>query len=598
MKKLILLFAVIIYSATYAMPDPTDKPGKIEGSVFDKNLDAPIPYVTVVVKKLNGEIITGGVTDDNGNFEIKDIPEGTSVVNIQYIGYKIYSTKIIISENNRNIQMGKIFLEEDVASLDEVTVVAERSTIEQKLDRKVINVGKDLTTAGPTASEIMNNLPAVSVDPQTGEISLRGNQNVRVMVDGKLSNVPVAQLLKQIPSSSIKQIELITNPSAKYNPEGMSGIINIILHKNVAIGFNGNASVGLTVRDNASFNGGLDMNYRNGKLNAYAHLANNVSNRENNGIIKRTLNNSEEVIHSFDNAKSSLFKVGIDYYMNDNNTFSFFTNQNFYDGKGNGSASIFYLDNPQLNQRQNFINDDENSSAQYNFDYKLILEEDHTLEFEADYNVFDNTSEVKNAFIGATELDNFVDNDKTERNQLTVNLDYVNPLTESIKLEMGAEARIFETNIAYTSTGQSYNADGNIVPTPDTDFDYARDIYSFSATLGKTYEKWSYQLGARLENVSVKADTNTVRAFTTDYFQVYPSASVTYNPTDKNQFQITYSRRVDRPGLNQVNPIREFTTPLISSFGNISLEPQFTNSIEANYIRNYDKGSISGSLFY
>ena len=327
-------------------------------------------------------------------------------------------------------------------------------------------------------------------------------------------------------------------------------------------------------------------------------MANNVSNRQNNGIIKRTLNNSEEVIHSFDNAKSSLFKVGIDYYMNDNNTFSFFTNQNFYDGKGNGSASIFYLDNPQLNQRQNFINEDENSSAQYNFDYKLILEEDHTLEFEADYNVFDNTSEVKNAFIGATELDNFVDNDKTERNQLTVNLDYVNPLTESIKLEMGAEARIFETNIAYTSTGQSYNADGNIVPTPDTDFDYARDIYSFYATLGKTYEKWSYQLGARLENVSVKADTNTVRAFTNDYFQVYPSASVTYNPTDKNQFQITYSRRVDRPGLNQVNPIREFTTPLISSFGNISLEPQFTNSIEANYIRNYDKGSISGSLFY
>src|SRR5690606_30773546 len=317
MKKLILLFAVIIYSATYAMPDPTDKPGKIEGSVFDKNLDAPIPYVTVVVKKVSGEIITGGVTDDNGNFEIKDIPEGTSVVNIQYIGYKIYSTKIIISENNRNIQMGKIFLEEDVASLDEVTVVAERSTIEQKLDRKVINVGKDLTTAGPTASEIMNNLPAVSVDPQTGEISLRGNQNVRVMVDGKLSNVPVAQLLKQIPSSSIKQIELITNPSAKYNPEGMSGIINIILHKNVNIGFNGNASVGLTYEENAKFTGGLDMNYRNGKFNLYGNFNNNVSKGVNRGHIERPEDNSDQIFQFLNSNKSNLFKVGLDFYLDE-----------------------------------------------------------------------------------------------------------------------------------------------------------------------------------------------------------------------------------------------------------------------------------------
>ena len=151
------------------------------------------------------------------------------------------------------LNLGNILLEENVSSLDEVTVVAEISTIQQKVDRKVITVGKDLTTSGATASDIMNNIPSVNVDQQTGNISLRGNENVRVMVDGKLSNVPIAQLLKQIPSTSIKCIELITNPSAKYNPEGMSGIINIILHKNTNIGFNGNLNVGLTKEINAKF---------------------------------------------------------------------------------------------------------------------------------------------------------------------------------------------------------------------------------------------------------------------------------------------------------------------------------------------------------
>lgn len=146
-------------------------------------------------------------------------------------------------------------------------MVSERSSIEQKIDRKVINVGKDLVTTGATASEIMNNIPSVSVDSQTGDLSLRGNSNVRVMVDGKLSNVPVAQLLKQIPSTSIKSIELITNPSAKYNPEGMSGIINIILHKNANIGFNGNINIGLRHQEEAKFNSSLDLNYRNGKVN-------------------------------------------------------------------------------------------------------------------------------------------------------------------------------------------------------------------------------------------------------------------------------------------------------------------------------------------
>lgn len=600
MKQLVLLLALFLGLFSYAGIDPDSEiKGKITGKVIDKDLQQPIPYVTVAVKKMNGEIITGGVTDDDGNFIIEDIPEGKSMVAIQFIGYKTYTSEIEIQRGNRNIDMGSILLEEDIAALDEVTVVAERSTIQQKLDRKVITVGKDLQTAGPTASDIMNNLPSVNVDQQTGALSLRGNQNVRVMVDGKLTNVPVAQLLRQIPSTSIKQIELITNPSAKYNPEGMSGIINIVLHKNVNIGFNGNANVGLTYEEQAKFNSNIDMNYRNGKINLFGNWGHNSSKNENFGNIFRPDDNSEQLFDFLDDSRSNLLKVGLDFYLNDNHTLSFFTNQNFFDGSTDGVADILFYDNPEFDQMQDFLQARDNLSSQYNFNYKLDFDkEGHNIELETDFNTFSGEEEALFEFTGASLINDYMDFVDTDRERLTVNLDYVNPLNETTKLEVGAEARLFQTELLYNSTGQSFNSQGELIPTPSTDFDYKRDIYSAYVTYGKNFDKWSVQLGARFETVEVRADTNSVRSFTNDYTQLYPSAFVTYTPSESNQFQVSYSRRVDRPGLEQVNPIREWSSPLISSFGNTQLEPQFTNSIEFNYTKSLKNGSITGGVFY
>lgn len=600
MKQLFLLTALIIGFSSLAFNDPTsDKLGRITGTVIDKNLQQPIPFVTVAIKSLNGDIITGGITDDNGKFNIDEIPYGKSTVFIQFIGYVTYERNITLSRRSKNIEFGTILLEEDIAALDEVTVIAERSTIEQKLDRKVINIGKDLTTAGPTASDIMNNLPSVSVDQQTGNISLRGNENVRVMVDGKLSNVPVAQLLKQIPSTSIKQIELITNPSAKYNPEGMSGIINIILHKNVNIGFNGDLSTGLTFDENARFNASLNMNYRNGKFNAYGNFSNNISKSFNYGNIFRPEDNINQDIGMINKGKSNLAKIGLDFYLNDKNTISFFTNQNFFEGGTLGGIDIFYLDDPSLDLGQQFDSDNDNRSSQYNFDYKLdFAKEGHNIELEADYNIFTNDEMTSWMFSGASPTTDYTDFVDTNRDRLTVNLDYVNPLSETTKLEAGAEANILDTNIDYRSNGQTFNANGDLVDTPSTEFNYKRDIYSAYATYGKKLDKWSYQVGVRFENVEEKADTNAVRSFTNDYMQVYPSAYVTYTPSEKNQFQVSYSRRVDRPGIEQVNPIREWSSPLISSFGNTNLQPQFTNSVELNFTRGMKSGSVTAGVFY
>ena len=600
--SLLLLYLFGAISSLNARPNPAFelRPGVVKGSVYDEATNTPIPFASIVIKTSDGEkTITGGISDDEGKFKIEDIPLGGIVFEVQFIGYENFKRELTISSKNKTLDVGIIVLKESSQQLDEVELVAERTTIEQKVDRKVINVGKDLTTAGATASDIMNNIPSVNVDSQTGDISLRGNSNVRVMVDGKLSNVPVAQLLRQIPSSSIKSIELITNPSAKYNPEGMSGLINIILHKNANIGFNGSITSGVTVAIEEKYNNSVDLNYRNGKFNLYGNYGNNIGKYVNDGFIFRSDENSQQDFDFFNDNESHLWKLGLDFYINDKNTLSFFSNQNYFNGSGRGTTQVSYFDQPERDLVQIFGNETSNRSEQYNFNYKLDFgKQGHSLELEADHSLFTNDEDANFTSSGAVLFPDYMDFVNTDRSQTIINLDYVNPLDSISKLELGLESRQFETEVGYSSTGQTFNSGGNLVPTPSTDFVYGMDIYSAYATFGQSRKKWSYQLGARIEDVTVKADTNQVRAFTDEYVQIYPSAFLTFNLSEKAQLQASFSRRVDRPGLQQVNPIREWATPLISSFGNPSLLPQFTNSYELNYTKRFKAGSITAGVFF
>ncbi|WP_224483327.1 outer membrane beta-barrel family protein [Robertkochia aurantiaca] len=607
---LLLCTVIINLQAQNSAPDLSlAKIGVVTGKVIDFNLKEPVPYAAVVIKsKADNSTLTGSITADDGSFEIKNIEEGIHVFEVQFIGYQTFSKEIEISRSERKIDLGTISLIENVTELEGVDVVAERSTIEQKIDRKVINVGKDLTTQGATAADVMTNIPSVNVDQQSGDISLRGNSNVRVMVDGKLTNVPVAQLLRQIPSTSIKSIELITNPSAKYNPEGMSGIINIVLHKNANIGFNGNINLGFAYEVEAKFNSSVDLNYRNGKFNFYGSYGNNIGKYYNDGQIERLDDpatpdfneNQFQLFEFLNNNKSHLYKLGVDFYLNEKNTISFFTNQNQFDGLGRGITDIVSFDPMVADITQRFLFDENNLNEQYNFDYKLDFAKDgHNIELEADYSRFTSEQDADFNFSGASTIPDYMDFVDTERDQTIVNLDYVNPIGEKTKLELGLEARVFETDVDYSSTGLTFNSGGQLAPTPSTDFVYGMDIYSAYATWGQNFDKWSYQVGARFETVEVKADTNSVRSFTDEYTQLYPSAFITYTPSEKNQYQVSFSRRVDRPGLQQVNPIREWSTPLLSSFGNESLLPQFTNSFETNYTHRFEKlGSITLGAFF
>jgi len=594
MNKLIALYLLffVFSQNTFSTINNDLKKGSVTGKVLDASLKEPLPYVNIIIKNTQGEIITGGITLENGAFKVEKIPEGKIKVIIQFIGYKTIIKDINITKNNYKINLGIIHLEEEAAALEEVNIFANVSTIQQKIDRKVITVGKDLTTIGATASEIMNNLPSVSIDSQSGNVSLRGNENVRVLVDGKPTNVPASQLLKQIPSTSIKSIELITNPSSKYNPEGMSGIINIILHKNTKLGFNGSVDFGLSKEINAKFNSALDMNYRNGKFNFYGNYGTNIGKSSNHGFINRFDDNTQQLFNFGDNNKSHLFKIGVDYYINDKNTFSVYTNQNIYDGKSSGSTDIIYLSQNEPDFRQVFSNTNDNNTSTYNASFKHDFEkEGHDIILDIDYSIFNSDESAKFNFSSAPSYTEYINND---RENTVINLDYVNPLSDESKLELGLE---YKTNISEND----YNTAGNS-SLFDSDYLYERNIYSFYATYGKTFEKWSYQIGARVEQYEVEAnfaqDTQENARFEDDKFSIYPTVFFTYTPSEKNAYQLSYSRRVDRPGLGQINPIREWSTPRITSVGNPELKQQFTNSIEVNYTRQLEKGSITAGTFY
>jgi outer membrane receptor protein involved in Fe transport len=594
MKLKFFLFALLGVIATAQAQNP----GTVSGKITEKSNNAPLSYVTVSIKD-NGKVVSGVNTDDKGEFIIKNLALKSYTIEIQYIGFRKYVGSVILSENKKEAIL-KVALEEEATQLKGVNIVNERSTIEQKIDRKVITVGKDLTTAGASASDIMNNIPSVNVD-QDGKLSLRGNDNVRVLIDGRPSNIDPAQLLKQIPSTSIKKIELITNPSAKYNPEGMSGIINIILHKNANTGFNGSYSGGITFGETAKYNQSLDLNYKTGKVNFFGNVGQNFGTYFNDGYIKRF---DQDILQKLDiknETDSYLYKIGMDYLIDDHNTLSFYSNQNKSTGKGFVNTDIDYNNgDPNIKnayQKSKYSGPDDTGT--YNLAYKHIFKkEGHTLDFEGNYNTTKKTQnadfDTKNTAPDNT-ISNIIYNDliKGDRKLSTLNIDYVNPLNEKTTLEAGAEARITKTGSDYTRINPTDPTENQI-----SNYTYDTNIYSAYVTFGQKYKKFSYQIGTRFESYKVAANLNHGETkFDDDYITLYPSAYFTYNLNEKNTFQISYSRRVDRPSLEQTKPIREFSTPLVTSYGNPELRPQFTNSVEINYTKTLEKGSITGGVF-
>ena len=592
MKHILLILSLCIYIFTYGQVSTNTS---IKGSVNDLETKDALPYVNIVIKSSSDSILTGGITNLKGQFEIKKIPYGDFKIEFQFIGYKTEIKNITLSQQQSKINLGEINIQVSSDLMDEVTLVTELSTVEQKVDRKVINVGKDLTSAGTTASEMLNNVQSVSVDQQTGNISLRGNENVRVLIDGKPSNISASQLLKQIPSASIKQIELITNPSAKYNPEGMSGMINIILHKNMNTGFNANISSGMTYGENLRYNGALNMNYKKGIVNFYSNYGYNAGKSHNFGHVTRTAGIPSYQEFIFDNdPESHLLKLGADIYINDRNTLSLYTTQNFNTSYNDGVTKVTINDNLVTNSPN--YSKIKNTSGIYNLNYRHNLNEkgDHNLDFEANYSKSSVPEDAKYRDLVNVSNNNlnFTNDILNEQENTIINVDYSKPLDDKSKLEIGGELRMDNTKNNINTTQENV---------ANSSFNYKRNIYSGYFNYNKSFETIMIQVGSRFEQYEVDGtfnrDTDNL-GYKDEIFSIYPSVFITYNPSKKNQFQFSYSRRVDRPSIGQVNPIREWSTPLITSIGNPDLVPQFTNSFESNYTKQLKKGGITAGVFY
>ncbi|PQJ80151.1 TonB-dependent receptor domain-containing protein [Polaribacter porphyrae] len=589
MKNTLILLILIVFSSSLIA-----QKGTVSGKILDKETKEAISYANIIIKS-SDKIVSGGITDNNGRFKISKIELNTYTLEVQFIGFKTFSKTIAFTKNKTKIDLGTILLEEDATSLDAVAITVERSTIMQKVDRKVITIGKDLTTVGASASDIMTNIPSVSIN-QDGDISLRGNENVRILIDGKPTNLSSRELLQQIPATSLKTIELITNPSAKYNPEGMSGIINFILKKDANLGFNGSFNTGFTYGERARYNNSINLNYRRGKINFYGNYGNNFGKSLSFGKVTRTIEKTSQTTDNVNDNTSHLVKLGFDYFINDKNTFSFYTNQNFVNNNIDGNRGILFFNNPADNFNQIDITNTENTNASYNFDFKHDFnKEKHSIELEVDYNTLDSENTYDFIFSGNRPSIDYTELIANKRTNTTINLDYTNPISDNTTLELGLETRIRKTDNIYETGNPNFN---------NSAFSYDREIYSFYATISQFWHKWQYNFGVRLEDYNVAAnffENGEAPFFFTDkLFNIFPSGFLKYVPseTSKNSYQFSFSRRIDRPSLNQINPIRLLNTPQIIITGNPSLVPQFTNSIELNYTRKINKGNITFGGFY
>lgn len=603
-NKIIMNFrflSIIFFFLSGVVLFANDKAGKITGKIQDAGGHA-IPYASIEIytKGETQELISGGMSAEDGSFMIENIEYGTYELVVTAVGFtdKIQEIKV----ENPVTDVGLVIMGSDVVTLEGAEIRAETSQYRTEIDKRVVDVGKDLVSAGADAAAVLNNIPSVSVDQQTGELSLRGNENVKVMVDGKPSNIPAAQLLKQLPSDAIAKVEIITNPSAKYEPEGNSGIINIITHKTKRKGYNGGVNLGFTHGDQSRYNASFNANVNTGNFNFFGNYNANLGKNRFHGTVENYDTGLDQYFDIVDENQSQVFKVGFDWFISEKSALTVYTNQFFYKIDGVADADV-------LNTSNNiFYNNFNDSKGNYrNQDYSLNFKqdfgkEDHHIVLDAIYSTSDNddTRNYFNTFPQNMEFTELRDGENTNKR---INLDYTNQIIDGGKIEAGLQFRR-ENNQNRMVSGQELTLpeDNSITFTPDIDFDFTRDIYSAYLNYGQTFGKFGAQVGVRAERVEENADyvvaPTGAGLYTNDYTEFYPSAFLTYDVTERGQILLNYSRRVDRPSIGQITPVPEWSTSTMLSEGNPELKPQFTNSYELGYLQRFKGGSIHTTMFY
>lgn len=581
---------------------------QISGTIIESASQQPVPFATVSAHDVSSQqIVTATTSNEQGHFRLTT-PTSEIYLQISFMGYE---TQIIREFNvdGNTANLGTITLRENAQQLEMVEVRGEKSVVEFKLDRRVFNVGQDLATTGMGALDVLNNVPSVNVDIE-GQITLRGNAGVQILINGKPSVLSDdgSTALSTITADMIESIEVITNPSAKYEAEGSSGIINIILKKEEKKGFNGSVSVNTGIPDNHSI--GVSLNRRTENFNFFTQFGAGYRSiptfREsvNNNLVDGTRVASDGT--EYRNERFFNITLGTDYHINDLNVLTLSGSFAFEDENQPSETDFLITDaeNQLISQyTRNETTTADNPKYQYDLQYekKFANHEEHLLQIAAQGSFFgkDQESDFVNTPVEGAQLD---PNQKTEthfyQRDYIFKLDYVNPITEKYTIEAGAQYDINDVGNEFAVYNQTSTGDYEIVTDLTNDFRYDQKVLGLYGTGAYEAEKWGIKVGARLEFTDLNTLlVTTDQANNQNFANLFPSFHATYKASKLISFQAGYSRRIYRPRLWDLNPFFNIRNNYNFRMGNPLLEPEFSDSYEITAIFVVDKVSFNASVY-
>ncbi|RZK43739.1 MAG: TonB-dependent receptor [Pedobacter sp.] len=625
----VLLFLITICIATVKLSaQNTAGVGKITGKVIDAESNEAIPFAVATLSDRKTKAVVKVVQANvEGIFTLASLPKGVFSFKASYVGYQaMVRDSITINDAVKEIDLGTIKMKFSKANvLNEVTITAPKSTMQMGIDKKIFSVDQSLVSEGGSASDILQNVPSVQTDIE-GNVSLRGSGGVRVLIDGKPSLIAggnIAQILQSIPASSIESIELITNPSAKYDAEGQSGIINIVLKRNKKLGFNG--SVALTAGNRENYNANTSLSFQNQKLNLYGNYSYRYGNRIGGGFNNiQYLNAGSNALalanqrnNSVDLNKGHNLKAGLDYYLAEKSVISLSSGFNIRNGDETEFLAIdqFYGNrNPfSLSNRSN-TEQQKGTSYDLNLDYSQKFnrpKEELTMNFGYSQGTND-TYQVYN-----TNIYNFqgnatddLDIQRTSRDgfnrNFTAQLDYTRPLGDFGKFEAGYRSQIRRSESA-TFADQLSPVDGsfNFNYSISNDFNNTDQVHAIYFNYQNQIKNFGYQIGLRGEDARLDTrmgayDINSNLAYTPGkvaYTRIYPSIFLTQKLSSEQQLQLSYSRRVNRPRGWDTNPFIDVSDPLNHRQGNPNLQPEDVHAFELSYSKFWKSISLISTAY-
>ncbi len=606
--KLLTFFLLLVLTAVANSIFAQKNTIEISGNVVESQSQRPVEFATVMIAdQHSGKAITGVTTEIDGTFNVETEAQDF-YVEISFIGFATQTIKDISIVNGK-VNLGNISLSENSEMLDEVVVRAEKSSTEFKLDKRVFNVGKDLSSTGASALEVLNSVPSVNVNIE-GQISLRGSSGVQILINGKPSVLADerSNALGTITADMIEKIEVITNPSAKYDAEGTSGIINIVIKKENRKGLNGSVSFNTGIPQNHSV--GLSLNRRTEKFNLFSQLGAGYRELPQQGRnINRDLVNGNTILSNgteYRNEAFYTFILGTDYHINAYNVVTL--SGNFaYEVEDQPSRYNFSIPDATGTSISEWYRQEStqatNPKYQYELQYKKEFKDnkEHTLLFSVVGNFFgkDQTSEFENFNItGNAATSNQQTRTKFQEGKHTLQLGYTKPFAEKWTFETGAQYVLNDVSndfaVSNLDNGEWVQSDNltNI-------FEYNQKVLGVYGTGAYEGEKWGLKLGLRMENTDLRTFlVNTSQSNNQNFTNFFPSAHTSYKFSEKVSVQAGYSRRIFRPRLWDLNPFFNIRNNFSIRTGNPDLLPEYTDSYELASIYILGKTSLNFGVYY